>query len=122
MRIRIAAYVLRRAASGPELLVFDQAGDPEAGTQIPAGGVRAGEPLREAVLREVAEETGLTGCEIVADLGVLGRVPQAAWDAVLHLILPAIALGTIPLAIIVRITRASVLDVVNEDYVRTANA
>jgi peptide/nickel transport system permease protein len=54
--------------------------------------------------------------------GILTREWDAAWDAVLHLILPAIALGTIPLAIIVRITRASVLDVVNEDYVRTANA
>jgi peptide/nickel transport system permease protein len=43
-------------------------------------------------------------------------------DAVRHLILPAIALGTIPLAIVTRITRAAVLDVVNEDYVRTAKA
>ena len=43
-------------------------------------------------------------------------------DAVRHLILPGIALGTIPLAIIMRITRASVIDVLNEDYVRTANA
>ncbi len=39
-----------------------------------------------------------------------------------HLILPAIALGSIPLALISRITRASVLDVQNEDYVRTARA
>ena len=54
--------------------------------------------------------------------GLLTREWDAAWDALLHLVLPAIALGTIPLAIIVRITRASVLDVVNEDYVRTANA
>jgi peptide/nickel transport system permease protein len=54
--------------------------------------------------------------------GLLTREWDSAWDAVLHLILPGIALGTIPLAIIVRITRASVLDVVNEDYVRTANA
>ncbi|MCF6746497.1 ABC transporter permease [Blastococcus sp. KM273128] len=54
--------------------------------------------------------------------GLLTREWDAAWDAVMHLVLPAIALGTIPLAIIVRITRASVLDVVNEDYVRTANA
>lgn len=46
----------------------------------------------------------------------------AAWDALKHLILPAIALGSIPLAIIARITRASVLDVQNEDYVRTARA
>src|SRR5437870_5867052 len=44
------------------------------------------------------------------------------WDAIKHLILPAIALGSIPLAVITRITRASVLDVQNEDYVRTARA
>jgi peptide/nickel transport system permease protein len=54
--------------------------------------------------------------------GLMTREWDAAWDAVQHLVLPAVALGTIPLAIIVRITRASVLDVVNEDYVRTANA
>jgi peptide/nickel transport system permease protein len=54
--------------------------------------------------------------------GLLTREFDASWDAIKHLILPAIALGTIPLAIIVRITRAAVLDVVNEDYVRTAEA
>jgi peptide/nickel transport system permease protein len=43
-------------------------------------------------------------------------------DVLKHLILPAIALGSIPLAIITRITRAAVLDVQNEDYVRTARA
>ena len=48
--------------------------------------------------------------------------PEAFWDCIKHLILPAIALGSIPLAIIARITRASVLDVQNEDYVRTARA
>ena len=46
----------------------------------------------------------------------------ALWDAIKHLILPAIALGSIPLAVIMRITRAAVLDVQNEDYVRTARA
>jgi len=44
------------------------------------------------------------------------------WDVLKHLVLPAIALGSIPLAVITRITRASVLDVQNEDYVRTARA
>ena len=47
---------------------------------------------------------------------------EALWDTLKHLVLPAIALGTIPLAIIARITRAAVLDVQNEDYVRTARA
>jgi peptide/nickel transport system permease protein len=54
--------------------------------------------------------------------GILTLNFEAAWDAFLHLILPAIALGSIPLAIVARITRASVLDVQNEDYVRTARA
>jgi peptide/nickel transport system permease protein len=53
---------------------------------------------------------------------VIAGNPEAFWDAFKHLILPAIALGAIPLAIIARITRASVLDVQNEDYVRTARA
>ncbi|MDP9302994.1 MAG: ABC transporter permease [Actinomycetota bacterium] len=44
------------------------------------------------------------------------------WDVLKHLILPAVALGSIPLAVITRITRAAVLDVQNEDYVRTARA
>jgi peptide/nickel transport system permease protein len=54
--------------------------------------------------------------------GILTLNFEAFWDAVLHLILPAIALGSIPLAIVARITRAAVLDVQNEDYVRTARA
>jgi peptide/nickel transport system permease protein len=57
----------------------------------------------------------------VLDAIIAGN-PEAFWDAIEHMILPAIALGTIPLAIIARITRASVLDVQNEDYVRTARA
>jgi len=47
---------------------------------------------------------------------------NAFWDVLKHLMLPAIALGSIPLSIIARITRAAVLDVQNEDYVRTARA
>jgi len=46
----------------------------------------------------------------------------AEWDAIQHLILPTIVLGTIPLAIIARITRSSMLEVLSEDYVRTARA
>lgn len=43
-------------------------------------------------------------------------------DAVQHMILPAIVLGTIPLAVIVRMTRSSMLEVLNEDYILTARA
>ncbi|MGD8200223.1 ABC transporter permease [Ornithinimicrobium sp. W1679] len=54
--------------------------------------------------------------------GLLTREFDAAWDAFRHLILPAIALSSIPFAIIFRITRAAVIDVMDEDYVRTARA
>lgn len=47
---------------------------------------------------------------------------EAFWDALRHMILPAIAVGTIPLAIIARITRSSLLEVLSLDYVRTARA
>lgn len=43
-------------------------------------------------------------------------------DALRHMILPAIALGTIPMAIIARMTRSSLLEVLGQDYVRTARA
>ncbi len=44
------------------------------------------------------------------------------WDALRHLILPAIAVGTIPMAIIARMTRSSLLEVVGLDYIRAARA
>ncbi|HEI9882799.1 dipeptide ABC transporter permease DppB [Proteus mirabilis] len=43
-------------------------------------------------------------------------------DALHHIILPAIVLGTIPLAVIVRMTRSAMLEVLGEDYIRTARA
>ncbi len=46
----------------------------------------------------------------------------AFWDALKHLILPSIALGTIPMAIIARMTRSSMIEVMKEDYIRTARA
>lgn len=54
--------------------------------------------------------------------GILTGEWDAAWDALKHLILPAVALGTIPFAVIFRITRASVMDVQNEDFIRTAQS
>jgi peptide/nickel transport system permease protein len=53
---------------------------------------------------------------------IIERDWSTLWDVLKHLLLPAIALGSIPLAVITRITRAAVLDVQNEDYVRTARA
>ncbi|MBU0969214.1 MAG: ABC transporter permease [Proteobacteria bacterium] len=43
-------------------------------------------------------------------------------DGCLHLVMPAITLSTIPMAIIARITRSSMLEVLNQDYIRTARA
>lgn len=68
-RVRVAAYVIRRHPS-PVLLVFDQLDFPGAGTQVPAGGVVPGEDPERAVLREVAEETGLTGARVVRRIAV----------------------------------------------------
>lgn len=72
-RVRTAAYVTRRAPGGLEVLVFDHRDHPEAGTQVPAGGVEPGEALADAVLREVAEETGLIAVTLGAALAVQQR-------------------------------------------------
>lgn len=66
------------------------------------------------------DATHVTGFAVLD--GLLTREFDASWDALVHLVLPAIALATIPLAVIVRITRASVLDVMGSDFVRTANS
>jgi dipeptide transport system permease protein len=55
-------------------------------------------------------------------LALLSDQKGAFLDALRHLILPAIVLGTIPLAVIARMTRSSMLEVLSEDYVRTARA
>ncbi|MFI6030664.1 ABC transporter permease [Amycolatopsis magusensis] len=64
--------------------------------------------------------TDVTGFAVLD--GLLTQEWDASWDAIVHLVLPAAALATIPLAVIVRITRASVLDVLNEDFIRTAQS
>ena len=69
------------------------------------------------VLIDLEHPTGF----YVLDALIAGNM-HAFLDTIKHLILPAIALGSIPLSIIARITRAAVLDVQNEDYVRTARA
>lgn len=46
----------------------------------------------------------------------------AWWSALLHLVLPAVVLGTIPMAVIARMTRSAMLEVLREDYMRTARA
>jgi len=85
----------------------------------------------------VAERWGLTPVSGRIDLikyyfePVTGFMVIDAWlsgqkgamlDAIHHLVLPAIVLGTVPLAVIARMTRSSMLEVLGEDYVRTARA
>ncbi len=66
------------------------------------------------------------GCTRVTNFfvldGLLTRELDCSASALKHLILPSVALATIPFAVIYRITRASVLEVLGEDYVRTAES
>ena len=63
----------------------------------------------------------VTGFLLIDSLlvGRQGRVPLGACS---HLILPTIVLGTVPLAVIARMTRSAMLEVLGEDYIRTARA
>ena len=62
----------------------------------------------------------ITGLYLVDSL--LVKDFPAFFDAIKHLILPGIALGTIPLAIIARMTRSSMLEVMREDYIKVARS
>ena len=77
-------------------------------------------------LPSIGRESVLSEAKHPTNFYVLDAVIQGQWsqllDVLKHLLLPAIALGSIPLAVVARITRAAVLDVQNEDYVRTARA
>ncbi|WP_406062432.1 ABC transporter permease [Streptomyces sp. NBC_01077] len=66
------------------------------------------------------DATSVTGLAVLD--GLLTGEFDASWDAFRHLILPAVTLASIPLAVIVRMTRASVLEVLGEDYIRTADS
>ena len=64
--------------------------------------------------------SAITGLVLVDSLLTLNF--GGFWDGLKHLIMPAVALGTIPMAVIMRMTRSSMLEVMAEDYVRTARA
>lgn len=70
-------------------------------------------------------DTG-TAFEPWTNFVILDAALQGNWsvlrDALRHLILPAVALATIPLAVIARMTRASMLEVLSQEYIRTAEA
>jgi peptide/nickel transport system permease protein len=77
---------------------------------LPTGG-------RLGVMYSIAPITHLYLVDSLIEL----RFP-AFFDALKHLILPAAALGTIPMAFVARITRSSMLDVMGQDYIRTARS
>ena len=58
---KVQAYITRETAAGRELLVFMQVSKPYELVEVPGGTVDPGEPPDDAVLREVLEESGLTG-------------------------------------------------------------
>jgi peptide/nickel transport system permease protein len=58
---------------------------------------------------------------IIVDSILTGNA-EALLNGIQHLILPAVALGTIPMAIIARMTRSAMLEVLEQDYIRTARA
>ncbi|MBA2254201.1 MAG: ABC transporter permease [Chloroflexi bacterium] len=64
--------------------------------------------------------------DFISNIYTLNALITFQWsllvDLLRHMVLPAIALGTIPLAVIARITRSSLLEVLGQDYVRTAHA
>lgn len=72
---------------------------------------------REEVRNPVTAITGL----YVIDTIIQGRFDQLG-EVIRHLILPGIALATIPMAIIARMTRSSMLEVMRSDFVRTARS
>ena len=65
--------VLRHRGDSTEVLVFAH---PKAGTQIVKGTVEAGEPVADACVRELAEESGIVGAACLRDLGVWEHCPS----------------------------------------------
>lgn len=66
---KVEAYITRVTSGRATLLLFTQRGCPQAGWQVPAGTVEPGESLLEALHREIHEESGLRGLELVGQLG-----------------------------------------------------
>jgi peptide/nickel transport system permease protein len=96
----------------------------------PSGRVSAGVtsiPFYEVYGWGMTEETfAFSAAEFFANMFILNSLITFDWevlkDAITHLILPSVALSTIPMAIIARMTRSSMLQVLDLDYMRTARA
>jgi ADP-ribose pyrophosphatase YjhB (NUDIX family) len=68
VRRRVVAYVTRDRAGRTELLTIEAEKYPEEGVQVPAGRIDYWETLEEGLLRELAEETGVTGVRVMREL------------------------------------------------------
>lgn len=96
----------------------------------PSGRLTAGMtaiPFYEVYGWQLTEGTFSAGlATFLSNLYIFNSIVTADWavlnDTIRHLILPAVALATIPLAITARMTRSSMLEVLGQDYVRTAKA
>ena len=76
---------------------------------------------RISIFYEVESLTGFLLIDTLFNRELLREEGLAPfWSAVKHLILPAVAMGTIPLALISRMTRSAIIEVLHEDYIRTA--
>ena len=84
------------------------------------------EPLAQAWGLQGMEGLPRAFLDFISNMYIFNTLLTGQWaalaDVLRHLILPAVALGTIPLAIIARMTRSSLLEVLGHDYVRTARA
>ncbi len=96
----------------------------------PSGRLSAGVsaiPFYEVFQWEAIEgTTKYAFMEFFANMYIFNSILTRDWevlsDVIKHIILPAVALSTIPLAIIARMTRSSMLEVLRQDYIRTARA
>lgn len=83
-------------------------------------------PLAEVWGMQELQGAPRTILDFISGMYVVTALITGQWgplgDALRHLILPMVALGTIPMAIIARMTRSSLLDVLGLDYIRTARA
>jgi peptide/nickel transport system permease protein len=96
----------------------------------PSGRVTPGipnDPFYEVWGLTLADEGFVRGLfQFISRMNVLNAILSTNFellvDAIKHLILPAMALGTIPMALIARMARSSMLEVLGQDYIRTARA
>jgi oligopeptide transport system permease protein len=101
-------------------VVFGVAAGLVAGTRR---GSRVDRGVMLAALLGVSVPSFVLGAALILVVGLwLGWLPAALWEGPLYVVLPALTLAALPTAYVAQLTRTSVIDVVDLDYVRTARA